>query len=55
MFLDTGNLFDNEIFLELKKTSEADPIKKRVPAYHFNICKLEDKVDVGFCNRLTDA
>lgn len=35
VFLDTDFLESNEIKLLLEKTTEADPVKNYVPAYHF--------------------
>ena len=35
MFLDTNFLERDEIKLILEKTTEADPVKNWVPAYHF--------------------
>lgn len=37
-FLDTSFLENEEIKLELYKTTEADPVKNWVPAYRFFIC-----------------
>ncbi|MBQ6677398.1 MAG: GNAT family N-acetyltransferase [Clostridia bacterium] len=36
-FFDTSRLFSDEITLSLEKTKEADPARKRVPAYLFAI------------------
>ena len=37
-FLDTDFLESEEIKLILERTTEADPIRDYVPAYHFTIC-----------------
>ncbi len=50
MFLNTKDLFDDEIFLKLERTAEADPARKRVPAYYFKICRLMDDVEMGICD-----
>lgn len=50
MFLDTGDLKSNEIFLKLEKTVEANPEKRWVDAYHFKICRASDNTEVGCCD-----
>jgi hypothetical protein len=49
MFLKTDDLSDNEIYLKLTRTADADPIKDFVPSYYFDICLLSGMV-VGFCD-----
>ncbi len=49
MFYDTKDLSDGEIVLRLKKTSQAQPEKRWLPAYTFDIC-LQDGEAVGVCN-----
>ena len=48
MFLDTNFLESDEIKLILEKTTEADPVKNWVPAYHFLICDRQGTV-MGRC------
>ena len=48
VFLDTDFLESNEIKLLLEKTTEADPVKNYVPAYHFLICDRQGTV-MGHC------
>ena len=48
-FYDTGFLTSDEITLALLKTKEADPVRKRVPAYCFSICDKEGTV-LGTCD-----
>ena len=48
VFLDTDFLESNEIKLLLEKTTEADPVKDYVPAYHFLICDRQGTV-MGHC------
>ena len=48
VFLDTDFLESNEIKLLLEKTTEADPVKNYVPAYHFLICDRQGTV-MGRC------
>lgn len=48
VFLDTDFLESNEIKLLLEKTTEADPVKNYVPAYHFLICDRQRTV-MGHC------
>jgi hypothetical protein len=50
MFHNTDNLRTDEIFLKLEKTSDGDPEKNVVPAYHFKICRTSDGVEVGYCD-----
>lgn len=50
MFFDTTFLADHEIFLTLKETTDADPAKGWVPAYHFGICKQDNRAEVGICD-----
>lgn len=49
MFYDTKDLKDNEIYLRLNKTCEAQPEKKWLPAYYFDICLLGGE-KVGYCD-----
>jgi len=42
-FID-AHLSNGEIYLECTKQSPADPVKKHVPAYHFDIKKGEEKI-----------
>ncbi len=53
MFYKNLNLNDDKIYLSLTKTYDADPIKKRVCAYSFDIC-LSDGTKVGYCNLRID-
>lgn len=48
MFYDTNDLRTDELFLELEKTTQAQPEKQFVPAYHFYIC-LPDGTRIGKC------
>lgn len=48
VFLYTDFLESNEIKLLLEKTTEADPVKNYVPAYHFLICDRQGTV-MGHC------
>ena len=48
-FYDTKDLRDDEIYLDLKKTKQADPERNRVPAYSFDICLLDSTI-VGNCS-----
>ncbi len=48
MFLDTNFLESDEIKLILEKTTEADPVKNWVPAYHFLICDRQGTI-MGRC------
>lgn len=49
MFLDTSFLKNDEIFLRLDKTADADETKKWLPAYYFTICTM-DGIEVGNCD-----
>ena len=49
MFFDVDDLWDGEIFLRLKSTCEAQPEKRWLPAYYFDIC-LMDGTPVGYCD-----
>lgn len=49
MFYDTADLKDGEIFLRLNKTCGAQPEKRWLPAYYYDIC-LPDGVCVGSCD-----
>jgi predicted acetyltransferase len=49
MFFGTEDLKSDEIFLNLSKTSEAQPEKRWLPAYYFDICLL-DGTKVGHCD-----
>ena len=49
MFFNTDFLISDEIFLKLDRTVNADEKKQWLPAYHFNICKLDGTV-VGNCD-----
>ena len=49
MFLDTSFMKNDEIFLRLDRTAEADPARGWVPAYHFTIC-LPDGTPAGKCD-----
>ena len=49
IFFDTTYLQDGEIKLHLLRTAEADPAKKNLPAYHFEIHKM-DGTKIGFCD-----
>lgn len=49
MFYDVSDLNDGEIFLKLKRTSEAQPEKRWLPAYYFDIC-LHNGETVGVCD-----
>lgn len=49
MFYDVDDLRDGEIFLRLKSTCEAQPEKRWLPAYYFDIC-LMDGTPVGYCD-----
>ena len=48
-FYNTDFLKNDEIELILEKTTDEDPVKKFVPAYHFNICDRQGNV-MGACN-----
>ena len=49
MFYDTHDLRDEEIFLCLKRTCDAEPEKQWVPAYYFDICLLSGET-IGYCD-----
>ena len=49
MFYNTENLKDNEIYLSLRKTCDAQPEKAWLPAYYFDICLL-DGTKIGVCD-----
>lgn len=49
MFYDVSDLQDSEILLKLTKTCPAQPEKRWLPAYYFDIC-LHNGVVVGFCD-----
>lgn len=51
-FSDTGILEDKEIKLVLEKIKQADPEKKRVPAYCFLICDKQGN-NIGYCDLKT--
>lgn len=48
-FLNTDFLKSDEIELILEKTTDADPVKNFVPAYHFNICDKQGS-EMGKCS-----
>ncbi|MDD4139768.1 MAG: GNAT family N-acetyltransferase [Eubacteriales bacterium] len=50
LFFDTGDLSDGEICLRLERTVEAQPEKGYVPAYFFQIVRLSDQAEVGWCD-----
>ena len=49
MFLDTSDLRDGELFLRLTDTRDAQPEKRWLPAYYFDIC-LTGGPSVGRCD-----
>lgn len=49
MFYNTEDLKDNEIYLKLRKTCDAQPQKAWLPAYYFEICLLNG-TKVGVCD-----
>ena len=49
MFYETQDLRDKEIFLRLNRTCEAQPEKKWLPAYYFDICLLNGE-KIGCCD-----
>ena len=49
MFYDVDDLKSDEIFLRLKRTCEAQPEKRWLPAYYFDICLL-DGTPIGECD-----
>ncbi len=48
-FVDTEFLVGGEIKLVLNHTDEGDPAKNWMPAYHFDICRL-DGMRMGVCD-----
>lgn len=50
VFLNTEDLRDGEIALRLERTAQADPEKRFVPAYYFQIRRVADDVQVGGCD-----
>ena len=48
-FYPTEDLRDGEIMLRLTKTCDAQPEKRWVPAYYFDICLL-DGTKIGYCD-----
>lgn len=50
MFFDTSDLGNEEIFLKLFRTAEANPEKGYVPTYYFYICRTADQVKIGHCD-----
>jgi len=50
MFFDAHELKTNEIFLKLVETVEANPEKRWVPVYRFNICLVSDASEIGHCD-----
>ena len=48
-FFDTSDLHSNEICLRLKAVCEAQPEKRWLPAYYFDICLLDGTV-IGYCD-----
>ena len=53
-FFNTDFLNNNSIKLELEKFTEADAVKKWVPAYHFFICDAHDNRMGKCCLRIGD-
>lgn len=57
-FLDTAFLRNDEITLVLERTADADPVRKWVPAYFFNICDKQGRkmgvcdLRIGYCDGL---
>jgi len=49
MFYTIDDLRDKEIFLKLKRTCEAQPEKRWLSAYYFDICLLDGK-PIGHCD-----
>lgn len=49
MFYDVRELRDTEICLSLVSTCEAQPEKRWLPAYYFDICLL-DGTKIGYCD-----
>lgn len=50
MFLDTKELMDKEIYLQLDRTIEGNTDKGYVPAYFFKICRRSDGIELGDCD-----
>ena len=50
MFLNTSDLRDGEIYLNLYKTTNENKDKGYVPAYYFKIIRSIDDIEVGFCD-----
>lgn len=49
MFYGTEDLRDGEIFLRLARTCDAQPEKRWLPAYYFDICLLSGE-KIGYCD-----
>ena len=49
MFLNTDFLKSDELQLVLQKTTNENPEKNWLPAYHFAICDLSGQ-ELGFCD-----
>ena len=49
MFYGTEDLRDGEIFLRLALTCDAQPEKRWLPAYYFDICLLSGE-KIGYCD-----
>jgi uncharacterized protein len=49
LFYDTDDLRDQEIYLRLNRTCQADPRRKWLPAYYFDICLLGGE-KIGYCD-----
>lgn len=49
-FFDPGELVDDDLKLVLEKCTPADPTKKYVPAYYFNICVIGSDETIGKVN-----
>lgn len=49
MFLDTAFLINDEIYLQLDRTTEGIPEKQWLPSYYFSICLL-DGTPIGKCD-----
>lgn len=49
MFFDTEDLKDGEILLRLSRVAEAQPEKRWLPAYYFDICLLDGE-KIGYCD-----
>lgn len=49
LFYDTDDLRDHEIFLRLNRTCQADPRRKWLPAYYFDIYLLGGE-KIGYCD-----